>query len=321
MGTSTCCGALVSITAPGGATVGAVTFVGTSGGFMDTRSLPADGVYTIVITPQNQVTGSMTLALYDVPADASADVTPGGAPVTVTTTVPGQNAVATFSGVAGARVSLRLAGSSLGSSTCCAALVTLRDPTGKALTPSSYVGTTGSFIDATTLPSTGTYTIAVDPQGAVTGSLTLTVYAVPPDATATATPGGAGVAIANSVPGQNMRLTFLGTAGQRISLKASASNLSYVFMSIQRPDGATLGSQAVFGLNGTYVDTVVLPGSGTYSILLDPQAAITGGATINIYDVPPDAIATITGIEQRQTSVATETPISSTPIRYRNWNA
>jgi hypothetical protein len=70
--------------------------------------------------------------------------------------------------------------------------------------------TAGSFIDATALPATGTYTIAVDPQGAVMGSLTLTVYAVPPDATATVTPGGAGVGIANAVPGQNMRLTFPG---------------------------------------------------------------------------------------------------------------
>jgi subtilisin family serine protease len=293
MGSSTCCGALVAITSPGGAPVGSPSFVGTRGGFMDTRSLPLDGVYTISVDPQNQATGSVTLALYDVPADAGASITAGGAAVTVTTTVPGQNAAAAFFGTGGARVSLRLTGSTMGSSTCCAALITLRDPTGRALTPSSSVGTSGAFIDATTLPSTGAYTIAVDPQGAVTGSLTLTLYGVPPDSTAMVTPGGAGATIANSVPGQNMRLTFDGVAGRRVSLRAAGSSLSYVLMSIKRPDGGTLGAQAVFGASGTFVDTQSLPVTGTYTIVLDPQGPITGGATITLYDVPPDATAGI----------------------------
>jgi subtilisin family serine protease len=294
MGTSTCCGAVVSILAPDGSTVGSAKLVGTTGGFMDTRSLPADGLYTILVDPQGQATGSMTLTLYDVPDDAQTAVTPGGPAVTVTTTVPGQNGAATFTAAAGSRVSLKLSGSTIGSSSCCAALVTVRDPAGKAVSPSAYVGTSGAFVDAMTLTASGTYTIAVDPQGAATGSLTITAFDVPADAAAATTPGGPAATVANSVPGQNMRVSFPGSAGERISLRTSASSLSFVLMSVRTPGGGTVGSQAVFGTAGTFVDTQTLPASGTYTIVLDPQGAITGSVSVTIYDVPPDATATIT---------------------------
>ena len=52
----------------------------------------------------------MTLELYDVPADAAAAIAPGGSPVSLMTTVPGQNARATFSAPAGSRVSVSLSG-------------------------------------------------------------------------------------------------------------------------------------------------------------------------------------------------------------------
>ena len=57
IGTSTCCGALVSIAGPDGAAVGLVMFVGTTGGFVDSRLLSEDGLYTILIDPQGQGDG------------------------------------------------------------------------------------------------------------------------------------------------------------------------------------------------------------------------------------------------------------------------
>jgi hypothetical protein len=293
IGTSTCCAALVSITGPDGDPVGPTSYVGTSGGFIDARSLPRDGLYTILIDPQGQATGAITLTMYDVPPDATADGTPGGAAVTVTTTVPGQNASVTFPGTAGGRVSMRLSGSTIGSSSCCGALVTLRDPAGRALAPSAYVGTSGTFVDTIGLPASGTYTVAVDPQGAATGSLTITLYDVPTDAAAAATPGGPSVSVANAVPGQNMRVSFPGTAGERISLKTSASTLSFVLMSVQTPGGGTLGRQAVFGTSGTFVDTQTLPANGTYTVVLDPQGPIMGSVALTVYDVPADVTATL----------------------------
>ena len=44
---------------------------------------------------------------------------------------------------------------------------------------STTAGTFGGFLDTTTLPTSGAYTILVDPQGSGTGGVTLTLYDVP----------------------------------------------------------------------------------------------------------------------------------------------
>ena len=63
-------------------------------------TLPVAGTYKIKLDPIGANTGSATLKLYTVPADISTTVTKNGATVTPTTTVPGQNATVTFTGVA-----------------------------------------------------------------------------------------------------------------------------------------------------------------------------------------------------------------------------
>src|SRR5438093_7551519 len=77
------------------------------GGFMDVKTLPTTGTYTIVVDNYTTTTGSITLTLYNVPADFTGTITPGGASVTVTTTTPGQNGQLTFAGTAGQRISLQ----------------------------------------------------------------------------------------------------------------------------------------------------------------------------------------------------------------------
>ena len=63
------------------------------------------GSYRVVVAPSGDSVGSATLTLYDVPPDPVSDVSPGGDPISVETTVPGQDAALTFSGTAGERVS------------------------------------------------------------------------------------------------------------------------------------------------------------------------------------------------------------------------
>jgi len=53
-------------------------------------STTAGGTYTSSLILGHS-TGNLTLTLYDVPADVSGTITPGGSADTVTTTVPGQN--------------------------------------------------------------------------------------------------------------------------------------------------------------------------------------------------------------------------------------
>jgi YD repeat-containing protein len=299
IGTSTCCSTRVSILKPGGATLVAPTLVGTSGGFIDTQTLPVTGLYTIFVDPQNQDVGSMTLTLYDVPADPTPTITPGGAAVTVTTTVPGQNVRPTFSGTAGQRVSLKLSSVSIGTSTCCSTRISILNPDGTTLVSPTLIGTTGGFIDVQTLPATGTYTIFVDPQNTDVGSITLTLYDVPADTTGTITAGGAAETVTTTIPGQNASLTFSGTASQRISLKMTnvtigTSTCCSTRVSIRKPDGTTLVSPSLIGTTGGFFDVQTLPATGTYTIVVDPQNTDVGSMTLTLYDVPADPTPTIT---------------------------
>ena len=68
----------------------------------------------------------------------------------------------------------------------------------------------GLTIDRIALPTTGTYTVYVDPQGSATGSLNLQLNTVPADASAgSVTINGAAVGFTNTTPGQNVTGTFV----------------------------------------------------------------------------------------------------------------
>jgi subtilisin family serine protease len=278
----------VSLLKPDGAILGGNSYISIFGGFLDTRALPSAGTYTILVDPQAAATGSMTLTLYDVPADAAGTIAFGGLSPTLTMSTPGQNASATFAGQAGQRASVKLA------TTVSSAYVSILNPDGTVLTSNTYVGPSGGFLDPKTLPTSGTYRILIDPQGAATGSMTLTLYDVPPDVTTTIAPGGAAVAISANTPGQNARIAFDGQAGARISLKLTATTIANAYVSILNPNGSALASNVYLGTSGGFVDTKVLPATGSYTILVDPQGASIGSTTLTLYDVPPDAGGSLT---------------------------
>jgi subtilisin family serine protease len=293
--------AYVSILKPDGTLVGAAAYVGTGGGFFDTRALPTAGGYTILIDPQDVATGAATVTLYDVPPDAGGAIAPGGS-LSVSAGTPGQNARATFTGSAGERVSVNVTGVSLTGSWAYASIL---KPDGTTLGPNAYVATSGGFLDTRALPVAGTYTILFDPQDATTGSATLTLYDVPSDAGGALVAGGPPLSVSMGTPGQNAQVSFDGQAGQRVSLKLANSTVSFAYISILKPDGTALGSNAFVGIGNGFVDTRTLPAAGTYRILLDPQGTATGSMTVNLYDVPPDATGTLTAGNPLSLSIAT----------------
>lgn len=142
--------------------------------------------------------------------------------------------------------------------TLSAAYVSVLNPGGSTLAPAIYVGTSGGFVDTRSLPSAGTYTIVVDPQGMATGSATVTVYDVPPDPVAAGSPGGPGVGVTTTVPGQNAKVTFTGMAGRRLSIRLTSVTMSSPRVSIVNPDGSTLGATAYVGTAGGFVDATAL---------------------------------------------------------------
>jgi uncharacterized protein YhfF len=293
--------ALVSILKPDGTALVSNRYVGASGTFIDATTLPAAGTYTVVIDPQGAATGSATLTMYDVPPDVSGAITPGGAPVSISTTVPGQNARLTFSGTAGQRVSVKIS-----SVTFSYAPASIVGPDGKAVGGTTFFGTAGGFMDVRSLPSTGTYAIVLDPPGTATGSATFTLYDVPPDVSgvlAFGTPSSASM----TTPGQNAKFTFDGAAGQRISLKVSPSTLSQAYVSITKPDGTSFVGNTLFTTTGTFIDTRALPIAGTYTVTVDPQGTATGAVTLTLFDVPADASASMT-IGGAPQSISVSTP-------------
>ena len=137
-------------------------------GFMDAQTLPVTGTYTLVVNPSWTNTGSVTLTL-DAVTDQTASVTIGGSPAALTFTTPGQNATVTFAGTAGQQATVHLTNNTIGWT-----WVTLQNPDGGSMTATSWVGT--SFdLQTQTLPTTGTYTIAVDPSWGATGSIAVSV--------------------------------------------------------------------------------------------------------------------------------------------------
>jgi len=268
--------AYVSILKPDGTSVGSSTLFVSGGGFIDTRTLPVSGTYTLLVDPGSSSTGGTQVTIYSVPDDATADVTPGGAPVTLTTTTPGQNAVATFAGTAGRRVSLNLS-----SVTMSQVRVSILSPDGSTLAPPQLAGTGGGFVDVRTLPATGTYRIVLDPQVTATGQARLTLYDVPADPSLSVTVGGPGALVSTPVPGQNATVTFQATAGQALTVRLTGSSYALAKVTVQNPDGSTLVGTRYFGTGGTTF-TATAGAAGTYTIAIDPQQAGTGGVSVAV---------------------------------------
>ena len=228
----------------------------------------------------------MTLALYDVPPDDVESLLPGGAPVTLETTVPGQNGRVTFGGAAGQRVAVAVTDVSVGTSTCCSAKVSILKPDGTSLATAAYLGTKGAFVDTKTLPVGGTYTILLDPQLADTGAATLALYSVPPDVAGTLAVGGAPVSVTMATPGQNARFIFAGVAGQRVSMGLSqvtvgTSTCCSMKLSVVKPDGTSLVYPTYVGTRAVTLG-LQLPVTGVYAFVLDPQGADTWSATVTL---------------------------------------
>lgn len=215
----------------------------------------------------------------------------------VSVNVANKIALLAFEGTEGHRASVNITGNTGGTS-----YVHLYDPFGKVLRTTPVLTT--AFLEPASLRSTATYSVVFDPQTTNTTSATLTVYDVPPDFADSIAPGGGSVVVPIAVPGQNGRLTFTETAGQRIALGQTGFNCFTATTTIQKPDGSTQASSC----GGTFIDVQNLSASGQYTILVDPKGASVGSTTLTLYDVPPDDSGSVTingpGYTLQMTAVA-----------------
>jgi len=201
------------------------------------------------------------------------------------TTTPGQNARLTFEGSAGQRVSLGVSEVSFDPGPG-PAQVSILNPDGTQLA-AKLVFDSGDDIDAEPLPQTGTHTVVIDPRTAQTARLTLTLSE---PITAALALGGPPVPVALDRPGQDARLTFEGSAGQRVRL--GVSNVSFdpgsgrARVSILGPDGRILVSRNIVASGGD-IDINPLPDTGIYLVVVNPQQTRTASLTLTLTQVVP----------------------------------
>jgi RHS repeat-associated protein len=138
-------------------------------GYFDTAPLPETGTYTIRLNPLGSLTGSLSMQIYNVPADTTGSIIIGGPPVTISLTNVGQNGSLTFDGTSGQPVGFTWTNNTFG----CSSLVEVAKPSG-SVWQGTYDCDNGSFASSP-LPETGTYTIRWNPGGAITGSVQLQV--------------------------------------------------------------------------------------------------------------------------------------------------
>jgi hypothetical protein len=276
--------------------------VGGFDGFIEPKTLPADGTYTVLVDPQFADVGSLDVQVYLVPNDVTGTIA-SNVPVTATTTVPGQNAVYTFAGSSTQRVSLNLSNVTYGS-----AKVSILKPDLTNLTSPLFVPNTfGNFVEPVKLPVNGTYRVVVDPQGASTGSTDIGLWFVPGDVTGSVTANLA-KHVQITTPGQNSVLTYAGTSGQRITVEVynvtlGTTECCSAKLKITRPDGSTLQTSKEFGTLGTYVDAKSLTATGTYKIWIDPVDESVGDLDLLLRIVPADASATSGALTSGGTNV------------------
>ena len=203
----------------------------------------------------------------------------------VTISTANKIGLVTFDATVGQRIAVKISNSTIAGGS-----LSVRKPDGVSLASVGF--TNQGFLDVQTVPVSGTYTLLIDPNSTYVGSLTASLYDVPPDVTGTIVPGGNDVTVTVGTPGQNVGLTFSGTTGQRVSLKASNSTIASGVLRILKPDGTQLGSTG-FSNTGGYLDVLTLPVSGAYTVAVDPNGTSLGSVLLTLYNVPQDVTGSI----------------------------
>ena len=299
-----CCGLTWWLAAPDGTRVGSTFYPGYT---LNTTTLPQTGTYKVIVDPNDVLVGSLTFSAWNVPADADAGTLPlNGTAKTVTTGTPGQNGFTTFAGTTGQRVLVQSSNASPAFG-CCGLTWWLQAPDGTRVGSTYYPNYT---LNTIALPQTGTYKVIVDPSDALVGSIDFKAWDVPADADAGTLPlNGTAKTVTTGTPGQNGFTTFAGTTGQRVLIQSS--NASPVFGCcgltwwLEAPDGSRVGS--TFYPNYT-LNTIALPQTGTYKVIVDPSDALVGSIDFKAWNVPADADAGTLSLNGTAKTVTTGTP-------------
>lgn len=288
---------------------------GSDGLTLDVGSLPANGQYGVIVVPSYGATASMALTL-----NPSMDMAIDGAPLTVSTTVPGYTKRLLFSGTAGQSVGVALTGlaySPSGSSS--GTTVNVVKPDGNTLVstsstcvPSNPNGGCSNFVIAH-LPTTGTYQITITPPSNVSFSGTVTLSTPVRGVLSSGTAFSFDITRA----GQYGSFNFTGTAGQALTVRLAEISTTpanqTVTMTLWYPNGASSSVTGSTSSDGMTLSVSNLTQTGTYGLTITPKYQSTGSMTITVnppmdfaIDAATLAVSTsVPGYQKRVTFSAT----------------
>jgi hypothetical protein len=160
-------GATLSIYKPDGAQLGSYSCSGNCGATL--LGLPATGRYAAVVRPSAYATGSMNVTLS---TEVAGVLTVGGPPLALNSDRAGRNARLAFAGSAGQllRVSWSGVTAFAGYTT-----LTVTSPTGAVLGSGTVLSNGSGAYDVPALPTSGNYTLLVDPPLAATLNATVRI--------------------------------------------------------------------------------------------------------------------------------------------------
>ncbi len=230
----------------------------------------AGGTYTVVLSPPSDGTQTMQFT-----ATLSADLTdslPFNTAKAMSLKRRGQNARLSFSGTEGQQgLVLQVSGQSTLPANA-DVYYTVYDPYGSQVNSMLVTGSGGGTMNLSTLATTGTYTVFVDPYYGETASATVLLSSpITGIAPVDGTPGS----YATTVPGQNVYLSFTATAGQNLGFALSdivtPNSTSYLYLQVRDPSGNIVSSQCYASHNGCQVNLSNLA-DGTYTVAVSPPS-------------------------------------------------
>ena len=271
----------VRIISPEGHVLGGVGISSGASEMLEPVTLPESGTYTIFVEPEGPDTGSLKLAAYLV-EEVTGTISPttGGAEKTVSLPAPGENASYSVTVSAGEAVSLKTASTTFNGE------YTLEwyNSEGGFISRKGFRAKENGFVKQVEFAAAGTYTLVVNPERATTGSTTLTAYnASSVTGSITPTAEGASKTVTISVPGQHANITFSGSEGENVSLKASESTIAVSAVAIKNATGSVLARQEFNAGEEATLGPVTLASSGTYTIALEPEGPDTGSVKLTAY--------------------------------------
>lgn len=158
---------------------------------------------------------------------------------------------------------------------------TIRDSADKELSSGCIINGKG-YVETTTIPADGTYTLQLRATEEDTGEARVKLYRITDQTAAIKPDGNAATALINK-PGMQAHFTFTAEKGQRFFLNVPKTTLpsQCTPLSITSPSGNDIANGCLINGKGM-IDTFIAPESGQHTVTLNPVETSTGSATLRL---------------------------------------